>query len=276
MRYVIGAAVGGLLALLLGVPSFSLSADDDTQTTPPLFSVYCDFLESAMAQKCVPKASGIMLMVSLGAAVGVLGAAASLRLRPSADAASGTDAPRDQATPSRSSHGGVAGDKDREGVVLEAAVEIVAAVEKKHADRARDPTIRRKDAWQCISSDVSSRAQQLRVVGLAGSAVEHALEMGWLTSWGTGPEASLTLGRTAPTAAAATDTDDATSDQAASAPEEVGQRPQAPSATAAETESAAPSVLDELESLIRLHERGTITDAELAAARARLLDNDNG
>ena len=274
MRYVIGVATGALLALLLGVPSFSV--DDDTETEPPLFSVYCDFLETAMAGRCVPKASGVLLMLSLGAAVGALGAAASHRLRPSADAAVRSAEPQGQAVPSQASPGsGLTGDKDREDVVREAALEIVAAVAEKHADRARDPTIRRKDAWRHISSDLIDRAVKLRIGSPAGWAVDHALQMGWLTSRGTGPEASLALGRTAPPEAAETDTGAATlSDLAASAPEETGQGPQAPSATANEAPRAAPSVLDELENLIRLHERGTITDTELEAARARLFNDD--
>ena len=265
MRYGIGAVVGALLALLLGVASF---ADDDPETRPPLYSVYCDFLESALAQRCVPKASGVLLMLSLGAAVGTVGAAVSLRLRPPAEDASRSAEPRGRATPSRRS-----GDEDREDVVVKAALDISAAVEKRHADRARILTIRRKDASTYISDDVRDRAARLGVVNLAGSAVERALEMGLLQSWDTGPEASLALGPVAPSAAAGSDAGAATREPPESG--ETGQSPRAVPARAAETESAAPTALDEIETLIRLHERGTITDAELAAARARLLNNDD-
>lgn len=264
MRYGIGAVVGALLALLLGMASF---ADDDPETRPPLFSVYCEFLESALAQRCVPRASGVLLMLSLGAAVGTVGAAVSLRLRPPAEDASPSAEPQGRATLSRRS-----GDEDREDVVVKAAMDISAAVEKRHADRARILTIRRKDASTYISDDVRDRATRLGVVNLAGSAVERALEMGLLQSWGTGPEASLALGPVAPSAAAGAD-----AGPAREPPEsgETGQSPRAASARAAEAERAAPTALDEIETLIRLHERGTITDAELAAARARLLNNDD-
>lgn len=264
MRYGIGAVVGALLALLLGMASF---ADDDPETRPPLFSVYCEFLESALAQRCVPRASGVLLMLSLGAAVGTVGAAVSLRLRPPAEDASPSAGPQGRATLNRRS-----GDEDREDVVVKAAMDISAAVEKRHADRARILTIRRKDASTYISDDVRDRATRLGVVNLAGSAVERALEMGLLQSWGTGPEASLALGPVAPSATAGAD-----AGPAREPPEsgETGQSPRAASARAAEAERAAPTALDEIETLIRLHERGTITDAELAAARARLLNNDD-
>ncbi len=265
MRYGIGAVVGALLALLLGMASF---ADDDPETRPPLYSVYCEFLESALAQRCVPRASGVLLMLSLGAAVGTVGAAVSLRLRPPAEDASRSAEPQGRATPSRRS-----GDEDREDVVVKAALEISAAVEKRHADRARVLTIRRKDASTYISDDVRDRAARLGVVNLAGSAVERALEMGLLQSWDTGPEASLALGPVAPSTSTRADAGAATREPPES--EKTGQSPRAVSARAAETERAAPTALDEIETLIRLHERGTITDAELAAARARLLNNDD-
>ena len=207
-------------------------------------------------------------MAGVGALAGVAGAAV-LRRRELQDSA----APQDQATTGHRPPGAITGDKDRDDAIVEAALEIVAAVAKKHTDRAQVLTIRRKDAWRHINSDLINRAVKLRISSPAGRAVDHALEMGWLTSRGTGPEASLALGRTAPPEAAETRTGAATSDQAASAPEETGQGPQAPSATATEPQRAARSVLDELENLIRLHERGTITDAELAAARSRLLDD---
>ena len=265
MKYVIGALVGAVLAVLPGIPAFTTWTTADTK--PSLFDLYCH--EGAMWRDPPACPSGrTALVAGVGALAGVAGAAV-LRRRGLQDSA----APQDQATTGHRPPWALTVDKDREDVVREAALEIVAAVAKKHADRAQVLTIRRKDAWRYINSDLINRAVKLRIGSPAGKAVDHALEMGWLTSRGTGPEASLALGRIAPPEAAETRTGAATSDQAASAPEETGRGPQAPSATAIKPQRAARSVLDELENLIRLHERGTITDAELAAARSRLLDD---
>ena len=265
MSYLTGALVGAVLAVLPGIPAFTTWTTTDDK--PSLFDLYCHEGEGWRDPPVCPSGR-TALVAGVGALVGVTGAAARRRFEQQDSAA-----PQDQATTGRRPPGALTGDKDRDDVIVEAAVEIVAAVAKKHTDGARDPTIRRKDAWRHINSDLIVRSVELRISSPAGKAVDHALEMGWLTSRGTGPEASLALGRTAPPEAAETRTGAATSDQAASAPEETGRGPQAPSATAIKPQRAARSVLDELENLIRLHERGTITDAELAAARSRLLDD---
>ena len=106
-------------------------------------------------------------------------------------------------------------------------------------------------------------------------AFDHALEMGWLTSRGAGPEASLALGRTAPPEAAGTGTGAATSDQAASAPERTGRGPQPSSATAAGTKRA-PGVFDEFENLntsprARHHHRRRTSSRQSTPARQRQL-----
>ena len=261
MKNVIGALVGAVLAVLPGIPAFTTWETADTK--PSLFDLYCHEGDGWEPPAC--PSGRTALVVGVGALAGVAGASV-LRRRDSRD----SDAPQHQATTGHKPPRAITGDKDRDDVILEAAVEIAAAVAKKHADRAQVLTIRRKDAWKHVNSDLIDRAVKLRIVNPTGSAVDHALEMGWLTSRGTGPEASLALGRTAPPEAAETDTGAATSHRAASAPEETGQGPQAPTATG--TQRAERSVFDELENLVRLHERGTITDAELASARARLLD----
>ena len=267
MKYLIGAVFGAVLAVLPGIPAFTTWISTAPEK-PFLFDLYCYEGERRGDPPACP-GGRTALVAGVGALVGVAGAAVRRRFELQDSAA-----PQDQATTGRRPPGALTGDKDRDDVIFEAAVEIVAAVAKKHADGARDPTIRRKDAWRHVNSGLISRAVELRISSPAGSAVDHALEMGWLTSRGSGPEASLALGRTAPPEAAGTGTGAATSDQATSAPERTGRGPQPSSATADETKRA-PGVFDEFENLIRLHERGTITDAELAAARARLLGNDS-
>ena len=74
----------------------------------------------------------------------------------------------------------------REVVILDAALEISAAVERKR-DSSFDPTIWRKSATTHISDEVRDRGARLGVVNLPGTAVDRALEMGWLVSRGSGP-----------------------------------------------------------------------------------------
>ena len=71
MRYVIGAVIGAVLALLLGVPSFGL--DRYTESEPTLLATYCDLERTARERECVPSGIGIVSMVLFGAAVGALG-----------------------------------------------------------------------------------------------------------------------------------------------------------------------------------------------------------
>ena len=87
VRYVIGAAIGALLAVMLGVLSFNV--DGDTESFPPMFSTYCDFARSQWEGGCVPSGTGIMLMVILGAGMGALVVAALQRRKPTPDAGAG-------------------------------------------------------------------------------------------------------------------------------------------------------------------------------------------
>ena len=374
VRYVIGAAIGALLAVMLGVPSFNV--DGDTESFPPLFSTYCDFERSQWEGECVPSGTGIMLMVILGAGMGALVVAALQRRKPTPDAGAGdsgaqnkdsavssgvraaivearsraaavaraaSERPSAQAQPSapsaftgeailarsraaagerrgapsavvgaaileaRSRTAATAHAADdarsfRDDVVLEAAVEISAAVERKRDSfvqsilSAEDPgsmseeTIRRKEtierrfASTCIGDDVRERATRLGIVNLAGTAVERAVEMGWLRSQGAGSDQLLF--RTAiplevsipPEATSDSKQSAAASDRAESLQQEAVE-PSEDSATstveASATKRTGSESLEELESLIRLHERGVLTDAELQAAKSRLLNEDD-
>ena len=258
IRYVIGAAIGALLALMVGLPS--LGADDDTESPPPLFSVYCDYERSMWEGQCVPSGAGITLMLLVGAGVGALGAAVLNRRKPTQDAGAGDSSAQTQPSdPSAAIRAALvearsrataiaraAGDKRSaqaqpsdpsavtraalvearsrtaaivhatddsrssvDDVISEAALDISAAVERKRDSvvqsilRAEDPgsaseetikrreTIQRKFAATHISDDLSERATRLGIVNLAGTAVERALEMGWLSSHGTGPDQLL-------------------------------------------------------------------------------------
>lgn len=271
MRYVLGAALGAVLALLLGVPAFN--TDRDTQSEPLLFSTYCDL--EAMAREwtaeCIPSGSGIAFMVLAGAGVGALAAAALHRRRSTQESESeddGDPSARSGPTPD----GGAADrrrqekDKARDDVILEAALEISAAVERKR-DSSVDQTIQRKHAMSYISDDVRERGTRLGIINFSGTAVERAVEMGWLRSQGTGTDVIL-----ARTSVPLQDTSDSTEDAS-----ELGEPDEDADASADRppTTRSAPDSLEELESLIRLHERGVLTDAELEAAKARLL-SDNG
>ena len=271
MRYVIGAAIGAVLALLLGMPA--LNSDRDTQSEPPLFSTYCDLEAMARewADECIPSGSGIAFMMLAGAGVGALGAAALRRRRSQEEPESGDDG----STSARSEPApdAVAADRRRQEriaardeVILDAALEISAAVERKR-DSSVDQTIQRKFATSFISDDVRERGTRLSIINLAGTAVERALEMGWLRSQGSGPDEVL-----ARTAIPLQDTSD--SDEDASEPSESDGDADA-STDQAPTRRRDPDSLEELESLIRLHERGVLTDEELEAAKSRLLNEGN-
>ena len=287
MRFVVGAAIGSLLALLLGVPSFI--ADRDTKSEPPLFSTYCDLPETFFVERCVPSPSGILSMVLAGAVVGVVCAAPMHRRRPAEGAAS---AHARSGPSSIQGAGSVDGNRQASGdtrdrVVSEAAQQISAAVERKRdltvqsllsAEGPERTTIRRKDAAAYISDTVRSRASHLGIVNLAGTAVDRALETGLLRSQGTGPEALLS--RTSRPLELATSPSDhpTTSDHAETAQENptVHRQEQTASADhASATKRAAPEALEDLENLIRLHERGILTDTQLEAAKSRLLSDDS-
>ena len=278
MRYVIGAAIGAVLALLLGVPSFSV--DRYTESEPPLFSTYCDLERTARKRECVPSGGGTMAMVLLGAAIGAVGTAA-LRRRTStsnqdaagrASTSEQSDARAPASTP-EAKQKQQKQDAARHEIILEAALEISAAVDKRS-----DQTIQRRDASTRIGDGVRGRATRLGVINLAGTAVDRALEMGLLRSQGAGPDQLLS--RTSRPLEPATST--GSHDDAPASHAEPTQKGSAESSSDAgaptdqpfETSRAAPKLLEELESLIRLHERGILTDAELEAAKARLLSDD--
>ena len=277
MRYVIGAAIGAVLALLLGVPSFNV--DRYTESEPPLFSTYCDLERTAWEGECVPSAGGTLGMVVLGAAVGAIAAAALRRRKSTSDTA-------DESSPGARSgpipDGGAVDrrrrekDKARDDVVLAAAQEISAAIERRR-DSTVHQTIQRKSATGYISDEVRDRGTRLAIVNLAGTAVDRALEMGWLRSQDEGPDQLLS--RTSrPLPAASDSTGDA---PVADGVESTAAESEKPHEDAEVHQDQVPAAkrtgsLEELESLIRLHERGILTDAELEAAKARLVGRDNG
>ena len=191
----------------------------------------------------------------------------------------------------------------RDDVVLEAAVEISAAVERKRDSfvqsilSAQDPgsmseetirhkeTIERRLARTHLGDDVSERGTRLGIVNLAGTAVERAVEMGWLRSQGTGPHqllfrTEIPLEASIPPEATSDSKQSAAASDRAEPLQEEAVEPSEDSDTgtveASATERTASESLEELESLIRLHERGVLTDAELQAAKSRLLDEDDG
>ena len=296
MRYAIGAAIGVALALLLGVPSFSL--DRYTESEPPLFSTYCDLERTARERECVPSGIGIVSMGLFGAAVGALGAAAFRRRESTPD-----PTPRNQTAPSKRSephrHAGSSAQekrstpvgafleaqrrtdavaqasaariKTRDDIILETALTMSEAVEK-NSERTGEQAILRKFATLYITDELRDHAIRLRIINLPDAAVERALEIGVLESQGTGPDEMLS--RTSQPLRPASAPNESTS---AAASDESTQEGSAESSSAAsETGRAAPELFEELESLIRLHERGVLTDAELEAAKARLLSEDDG
>ena len=383
VRYVIGVAAGALLGVMLGIPSFSV--DQDTESAPPLFSIYCDTFRSPFAGECVPSGSGIILMLLVGAGVGALAAAALGRLWPTPQQDEGGDADGgspdkrgalgavlvqargriaavaqaagEQRTVSHQSQrsaqtqrsapsdaGGApsdvtlaaidearsraaaaaqtAGDQHTPDgavvsggdVVLQAAFEISAAVEQRRdsvvrmilsvdnpyaiseEETRRKETIERRLAWTHISDDVREHAQRLGIINLASTAVDRAVEMGWLTSHGTGSK--QVLSRTsdplqAPTPPQPTGGSDQSTAAAPSAesphqdPVELSEQPDpatdaassaaeaaATDAASSAAEAAGPEpMMEQYESLIRLHERGVLTDAELQAAKSRLFSD---
>ena len=280
MRYAIGAAIGAVLALLLGVPSFSV--DRYTESEPPLFSTYCDLERTARKRECVPSGGGTMAMVLLGAAIGAVGTAA-LRRRTSTsdrDAAgrASSSEPSDARAPASTAEDRKKQQKQddaRDEVILEAALEISAAVDKRS-----DQTIRRKDASTYISDAVRSQASRLGTINLAGTAVDRAIDIGVLRTIGApGPEGLIARTSRPLEPASGTGTDDDAPASHAEPTQKGSAEPSsdtgAPTDQPSETKRTAPELLEELESLIRLHERGILTDAELEATKSRLL-SDNG
>ena len=287
MRYVIGALIGALLAVLLGIPSFTI--DRQANVEPPLFRIYCDLNQTDRWDfKCVPGA-GTAVIILTGAALGAVGAAAFRRRRsdPSPTIKSATPRSREQSEsqfdnpkaaylePQRRTaavvQASAARIKTRDDIILEAALEISESVERTR-DRTGEQAIPRKFATLHISDEIRDRATQLRIINLPNAAVERALEMGVLESQGTGPDEMLS--RTSQPLRPASVPNESTSESASDESTHEGSAES--SSAASETGRAAPELFEELESLIRLHERGVLTDAELEAAKARLLSEDDG
>ena len=108
---------------------------------------------------------------------------------------------------------------------------------------------------------------------------------GWLRSQGTGPHqllfrTEIPLEVSIPPEATSDSKQSAAASDRAEPLQEEAVEPSEDSDTgtveASATERTASESLEELESLIRLHERGVLTDAELQAAKSRLLDEDDG
>ena len=77
---VIGALLGTVVAVLAGIPSFTIS--DDAESFPPLFNFYCGDASYFMSGKC-EVGPGVLLVVVILAAVGAGIGYAISRRRPS-------------------------------------------------------------------------------------------------------------------------------------------------------------------------------------------------
>lgn len=264
MRYGIGAAIGALLAVLLGIPSFTI--DREANTEPPLFRVYCDLNKTDFWDfKCVPGV-GTAAIILTGAGLGAIGAAAFRRRtsRPSRTATEITHTAR-----KRTDSGSYAGLGSRiDDLVQEAARDLARKI-----DNYNYKSINHSSVYQHIDRSLRERARALGIGDLAKRALDTAIEDGTLRH-----ETGLTsrVSRTSrPLVSEVELAASATSSDHAPAPQEDPARSSSDAATptgqASGTEPTTPERPDELESLIRLNERGILTDAELEAARARLL-----
>ena len=77
---VIGALLGAAVAVLAGIPSFTISGDPES--LPPLFNIYCSDTSYLYTGKC-EVGPGILLVVVVLAAVGAGIGYAISRRRPS-------------------------------------------------------------------------------------------------------------------------------------------------------------------------------------------------
>lgn len=269
MRYGIGAAIGALLAVLLGIPSFTI--DREANTEPPLFRVYCDLNKTDFWDfKCVPGA-GTAAIILVGAGLGAIGAAA---FRRSASGQSRTATGTTRTAQKRPGSGSfpVLG-RWIDDLVQEAARDLARKI-----DNHDYKYIPHSSIYLQIDEPLRKRARALGIEDLAKRALDAAIEEGTLTR-GTGlnPRVSRTsqpLASEAEPAAGAASSDHAPAPQ--EDPAKSSSDAAAPPAQDSEAEQPAPSLLDELEDLIRLHERGTLTDAEMEAAKARLLSKHGG
>lgn len=73
---IIGAAAGAVVAVLVGIPSFTVSSD--TETEPPLFNMYCSD-SSYFTGKCNVGPGTLLVIVVLAAAGAAIGYAISRR-----------------------------------------------------------------------------------------------------------------------------------------------------------------------------------------------------
>ena len=270
MQYGIGAAIGALLAVLLGIPSFTI--DREANAEPPLFRVYCDLNKTDRWDfKCVPGA-GTAAIVLAGAGLGAIGAAA-FRRSTSGQSATATGTTR-TAQKLRSDSRSYAGLGSRiDDLVQEAARDLARKI-----DNHNHKSIPHSSIYLQIDRPLRERARALGIGDLVKRALDAAIEDGTLTrETGLNPRVSRTsqpLASEAQLAAGAAPSDHAPAPQ--EDPTKSSSDAAAPTARDSEAEQPAPALLDELEDLIRLHERGTLTDAELGAAKARLLSKHGG
>lgn len=292
MRYGIGAAIGALLAVLLGIPSFTI--DREANTEPPLFRVYCDLNKTDFWDfKCVPGA-GTAAIVLAGAGLGAIGAAA-FRRSTSGQSRTATGTTRtsqkrlDSASAWYKDACGATGttrteERPDSGTYAELKSKIDDLVQEAARDMARKidtynyKSIPPSSIYLHINEPLRKRALALGIEDLAKRALDAAIEEGTLTrQTGLNPRVSRT---SQPLASEAELAADAASSDHAPAPQEDPAKSTsdaaAPPAQDSEAEQPAPALLDELEDLIRLHERGTLTDAEMEAAKARLLSKHGG
>lgn len=167
-------------------------------------------------------------------------------------------------------------DEDPDDVVRDAALALALAVEN-----SRTRTIRWRDAGQFLDDGLRRRASRAGVLNLPGESLTAAIEQGLL----------MLLDRKAPDARVARTSEPLpelgspdTADGGEADENSQGQQPQPAATEPAAADSsvqtaAAPEpepdgqdaqLLENLESLIRMHERGVLSDDELEAAKRRL------
>ena len=269
MRYGIGAAVGALLAVLLGIPSFTI--DREANAEPPLFRVYCDLNQTDYWDfKCVPGA-GTAAIILAGAGLGAIGATAFRRRKPGPSPAATGTTHTAQKQPDSGSFAGY-------GSKIDDLVQEAGRYLARKIDSHENKSVAHSSIYLHIDKPLRERARALGIGDLAKRALDAAIEDGMLRrETGLNPRVSRTsqpLASQEEPAASATSSDHAPARH--EDPAKSSSHAAAPVGQASEKEGTAPALLEELENLIRLHERGILTDAELEAAKARLLSTDGG